>query len=142
MRSLDQIGSRARNLEPVLSGRAAALETMVVTELFGGSQTPRGVPWAPLRTPRKRGQTSSASPLIDTGQLRGSIHAAATPSSILFGSSGAATEYAGTHLFGHGPVPQRKFLPTTEADFEAGPAKSWLDRLKSRVAEYVTTGRL
>lgn len=136
------MGNRARNLEPVLTGRAQALESMVVTELFGGSQTPTGEPWLPLQTPRRRGSTSSASPLIDTGQLRGSIHATATRNSILFGSSGAATDYAGTHLFGHGPVPQRKFLPTTTSDFERGPAKSWLDRLKSRVAEYISTGRL
>lgn len=139
---LSAIGGRARNLQPVLAGRAAAFQSMIVTEVFGRSQSPSGEQWQALQAPRKRGSNLHATPLVDTGQLRQSVFATATDDSIIFGSSGAASEYAGFHQSGTRFIPQRQFLPTSEADFASGPAASWKERLRERITRYIVDGSL
>lgn len=136
---LKAMGARAVNLEPVLSGRAEALRSTIVSEVFGRAQSPSGEPWEPLQKATIRSKGSSA-PLIDTGTLRGSIVASASDSAITFGVSGPAERYAGTHQFGTRTVPARPFLPVTDEDFQTGPIGAWWERLRERVLAYVKDG--
>jgi len=145
---------RAANLEPVLKGRAEALRTLVVTEAFGKSQDPWGKAWQPLMASTvDRRRKRSAKPLVDTGLLRGSIVSRATEDAILIGVSGAASEYAGAHLFGTDKagrgrttkIEARPFLPILpggEPSFHAGPAQKWYERARDRVTKWILEGKV
>lgn len=138
---------RAKNLEPVLKGRAEALETVIQSSFRQSKDPVTGRGWAALAPETiERRRKKSGKPLIDTGALRGATHARATRRGVIFGVSGAPATYAGTHQFGRpGKVHARPFLPMDdrgEADFSGGKAAKWLKRAKKRVRKYVFTGEI
>ena len=174
---VDEQKARAENVTPVLEGRAEALRTTIIRDVFGKGQSPFGVPWAPLSPAtlaRRRGGTATI--LVDIGTLRDSFSAEAEGQSIFFGIFGPAAVYAPTHQFGRilsgtykAPralksgkgsrskraaragrawsfeIPARPFLPLNpagEPSFEAGPARTWKDRLMERVVRYIVKGEL
>ena len=131
---------RAKNLEPVLKGRAEALRTVVVRDAFGQSQTPQGQEWIPIKPATvERRRQGSAKPLIDTGTLRGSITASSTKNTIRVGVSGAANAYAAFHQFGTKHIPARPFIPT---GLDSGPAAKWAARAKRRIIRYIVEGKV
>src|SRR5574342_1146421 len=94
-RKIEGVTRRARDLSPVLRGRAEVLRSEIVTNSFGKSMSPQGMPWRPLAAStvarRRRG---SSKPLIDTGALRGAVTTRATQQSLFFGVSGSPAVYA------------------------------------------------
>lgn len=138
---------RMQNLEPVLKGRAEALDA-VIQEGFRTGTSPLGGPWKALSegTIQNRRQ-GSGKPLVDTGQLKGHTNARATKKSVIFGVSGAPATYAGTHQFGRpqSKIPARRFLPMNDsgkADFSSGKALTWFNRAIKRVRHFILTGEL
>lgn len=141
---LDEIGERARNLEPVLSVAAEDLKTLV-DDSFEGSRSPAGVRWQPLApaTVKKRRQGSSK-PLVDTGNLRNSINASSGPGRL---SVGTNVPYAGFHQFGTGDIPARPFLPIAGSPgslslVTTGPASQEIERIRRMIEVYVATGEI
>jgi phage gpG-like protein len=93
-RTLEAIRQRLDNLAPALTAmKEVGLDSIRQTFQAGGRPTP----WAPLRSPRRRGSASAAIPLNDTGHLRASITAIIGRNSITFGTN---VPYAAMHHFG------------------------------------------
>jgi phage gpG-like protein len=92
----EQGGKLARlDLSPVM--RQGAL--LVVADLksrYDRSVSPEGVPWAPLRRPRRR-SAGADKPLLDTGQMRAAVTATAVLGGIVASN---AVGYAGFHQEG------------------------------------------
>lgn len=93
--------------------------------------------------------------LRDTGNLFRGNSATGTKDSIVFGVSGSAAAYAGTHQFGRkqmsnrklpfggAAIPARPFLPVDSAGnpaFKSGPGKSFETKLRNRMANWVLYG--
>lgn len=125
---------------------AAATFEAMIQESFQRSQSPNGEAWAPLApstVARRRGTT--ATPLVDTGQLRRSLFSRPDRQGFTFGVSGAAATYAPTHQFGRGAIPRRSFLPLDldgELDLSSGRAAEWRARTLATFRTYITTGEL
>jgi len=79
---------------------------------FNQGRDPEGVPWLPLKRPRRRSKGGDL-PLRDTGKLRASVTGGArtveriTDTELIFGTN---LEYAGFHQFGTRFIPKREFL--------------------------------
>jgi phage gpG-like protein len=83
------------DLSPVMRQGAV----LVVADLKGRydrSVSPDGVPWAPLKRPRRR-SAGADKPLLDTGQLRAAVTAVAVPGGIVASN---AVGVAGFHQEG------------------------------------------
>lgn len=95
----------------VASKTAAAAALAQVKKEFRGSVDPYGTPWAPLKV--RKGK-----PLLNTGVLRSSFTATATPHGFEIGSAAA---YATFHQTGTRFIPARAMLPV---DGNLGPTWS------------------
>ena len=151
--SIGDMEERAKNLEPVLKGRAETLNTLI-DDSFEKSRSPLGEKWSPLSPATVRGRRrGSSKPLVDTGVLRQSSFAQASKNSILFGVSGEATSRGAAHQFGtkksgrnrNTVIPARPFLPVSDTgkpSFSSGPALKWLERLRKRIITYIIRGKV
>lgn len=142
--NLRGIEARLSDLTPVMRVISEDLKTFIDSR-FESSQSPSGAPWQPLKpaTIARRRQGSSK-PLVDTGRLRNSISARPQKQSLEFGTN---VVYAGTHQFGHGPVPARPFLPVSIAGGKAvwtpsGPAHTEREIYLRMIRDYITEGKL
>jgi phage gpG-like protein len=146
-KKLADVEKRARDLSPVLRGRAETLRSEILLGSFGASQSPAGDAWQPLaESTVKRRRQGSSKPLIDTGALRGAVTTRADNKSVFFGVSGAPGVYAGAQNFGHEQIPARPFLPTDSSGTPyfggSGWAAKWWKTFRERVERYVLTGRV
>lgn len=103
---------------------------------FHRGASPDGIPWVPLKRPRKKGQTRDK-PLRDRGLLMASASANTsgpgavrdvTTHSLEYGSS---LHYGGYHQTGTEFIPQRQWLGMTEAT---------ADKVARIVADFVAKG--
>ena len=142
--SIADMEERAKNLEPVLKGRAQTLMTMI-DDSFVKGRSPAGNKWAPLAPSTvKKKRKNSDKILVDTGVMRQSVFAKAEGRSILFGVSGEATKRAAVHIFGR-DVRRRSFLPVDGKGtpvFNQGPALKWIKRLRKRIITYIIRGKV
>lgn len=142
---LEEVKARMADLSPVLQGSAATLGAVILRS-FSRSESPLGEKWAPLaQSTVKRRREGSSKPLIDTGNLRGSVATQATKDSVKFGVSGTAAEYGPVHQFGSVRIPRRRFLPVDasgEPDLSTGRAARWAAQQLKRIATYIDTGKL
>ena len=141
---LEAIAARLADLTPVM--QVAAADTMtLIDDSFAGSRSPDGSTWAPLAAStvaRRRGNV--ATPLDDTGRLRGSMFARGTRSGLAFGTN---TPYAAPHQMGGRRLPQRAFLPVELVTggarlMSTGPAGTHWTRVRESVRRYIATGEV
>ncbi len=103
---LDRLISGGRGLNRGLLStvnQAFALSLQYRTDrCFTDSKTPYGESWEP-------GKSRAGQLLMDTGRLKNSVtRTRATAEAVTISSN---VEYAATHNYGRGPIPQRQFLP-------------------------------
>jgi phage gpG-like protein len=140
------IAERLRDLSPVM--RVAAADTMtVIDDAFAQSRSPDGTPWEPLaESTVARRRLGSSTPLVDTGRLRASMFARATPTGLAFGTN---VEYAAPHQIGNdaGRPPRRAFLPAESVGgrwglTSTGPGGTHWARVREMVRRYIATGEV
>lgn len=141
---LEAMAARLRDLSPVTQVIAADTMTLIDDSL-ANSRAPDGSAWAPLAASTlaaRRGTT--ATPLVDTGRLRGSIFARGSRTGLAFGTN---VEYAAPHQLGNasGRPPKRAFLPVEMLGsawslMTSGPAGTHWTRARDAVRRYITEG--
>lgn len=106
---IDKLGDLGPEIREQCAEVFAEQIKTLVSEGFDAAKAPDGSTWAPLspRTIARRRKKSSR-PLLDTGRLRASLAVTHDANGVYVSTP---VVYAGTHNFGHGPVPQRQFLP-------------------------------
>jgi phage gpG-like protein len=143
MDEVDAMRERAEKLDTPL--RAAADELgEVILESFTTQQSPLGQAWAPL-DPDGDGKQPLAG-------LQSAVRTGTDGRSITFGVQGPKAVAAGVAQFGAAKsgrggktrVPARPFMPLDPAgkpSFASGRAKTWMDRVRERVVEWILTGK-
>lgn len=127
--ALARLAQQVKNRGPVLDAIGGELLKRVQLN-FRNSQSPEGVPWAPLK---KR----AGKPLVDTARLRNSITYAVNGDSV---SVGTNVIYAAIHNFGgeiqHAARSQQAYFKKTKA----GVSNRFVKKHKSNFAQWVTIG--
>lgn len=139
---------RASNLRPVLRDQANELRKLARRSITTSTDVD-GRPFAPLSPRTLRDKLRGGwdlRPLIRTRALYRGLYAEARGGkSIEAGVRGRAGRYAAFHLSGTRTMPARRFLPadgrTGRATAPRGPVARWLAGLRTRVGEYIATGR-
>ena len=104
--TLVSLVERLGNLEPLFASIAAFAESAVVLG-FNQGIDPYTDPWEPLadETIDRKG---SAAPLIDTGNMLGSVNSSSSATTAVVG---IGAEYARFHQEGTFAIPQRMMIP-------------------------------
>lgn len=138
---VEGIRKRAEDLRPVLKTAAKELHR-INQKSFAEQRSPLGHQWPAVKpaTLKRRNRNKSKGALVDTGALKRGVFAQAEKKTVVFGVTGTAKRYAGTHVFGRAPVPQRSPLPidgSGRVSFASGDAKAWFIKTRDRVLRWI-----
>jgi len=135
---LEEMAARMASPEPALLVIGSDV-VEIIDSAFARSRAPSGVPWEPLKGPRRHGRdVGTPKPLIDTGRLRRSVTYSVVGQTL---SVGTNVEYAGAHQFGTTRIPARPYMPADRSGNWTG-SRADLEEFGRMLVRFIETGRV